>query len=95
MEKEIHDLLVYLKLAVDDVRAKLSARYKPVYTVEEIADLCGRSAYTVRRWIGEGRIKAIRVAGTGPKGRLLVARDQLDMLVAGGLAADVPDAVVG
>jgi hypothetical protein len=57
--------------------------------------VCGRSPFTVRRWISEGRIKAIRVEGTGPRGRLLVARDQLQALLENGMAGNVPDAVIG
>jgi excisionase family DNA binding protein len=92
---EMYGLLQYLKVAVEDIRGQLAAKHKSLYTVEEVADLVGRSAFTVRRWIAAGRIQAIRVAGTGPKGRLLVPRDQLNVLVADGLAGAVPAAVVG
>lgn len=92
--KLVLELLTYLKLSIEDVRAQLTAKRKDFSTVEELANLVGRSPYTVRRWIAEGRIKAIRVDGTGPKGRLLIPRDQIDVLVAGGMAAAVPDAVV-
>ena len=91
---EMYGLLHYLKTAVEDIRGQLASKRKAFYTVEEIAGLVGRSAFTVRRWIGAGRIKAIRVEGTGPKGRLLVPRDQLGVLVADGLATAVPDAAV-
>lgn len=93
--EEILGLLTYLKLAVEDVRAQLAAKRKDFYTIEEIADLFGRSAYTVRRWVSEGRIRAIRVEGTGPRGRLLVPRDQLDVLAGSGMASEVPAVVVG
>ena len=82
-------------MAVDDIREQLTSKCKPHYTVEEIAGLVGRSPYTIRRWISEGRITAIRINGTGPKGRLLIARDQLDAIVADGLGTEVPDAVAG
>jgi excisionase family DNA binding protein len=95
VDQEVRDLLTYIRSAVDDIRAQLAAKHKSHYTVEEIADMFGRSAFTIRRWIGTGRIKAIRVEGTGPKGRLLVPRDQLDVLIGEGMAAAVPDAVAG
>lgn len=92
--EEMFGLLCYLKVAVEDIRSQLAAKRKDHYTVEEIADIVGRSAYTVRRWISEGRIKAIRIDGTGPKGRLLVPRDQLDTLVGTGMGTSIPAAVI-
>jgi excisionase family DNA binding protein len=83
-----------MRSVLEDVRAGLSARQKPFYTVEEIAEMVGRSAYTVRRWISEGRLKAGRVMGTGPRGKLLIGRDQLNRLITEGLAGRVPDAFV-
>ena len=91
---EMFGLLHYLKVAVEDIRAKLAGTYKSNYTVEEVAQLVGRSPYTVRRWIAAGRIEAIRIEGTGPKGRLLVPRDQLDSLVKAGMGAAIPAAVI-
>jgi excisionase family DNA binding protein len=92
---DIRGLLVHLTLAVQAIQAQLAANHKSHYTVDEIANLVGRSDYTVRRWISTGRIKAMRIGGTGPKGRLLVPRDQLDALIATGAGAAIPDAVVG
>jgi excisionase family DNA binding protein len=81
--------------AVKDVRALLTERQKPLLAVEEVADITCRSAYTVRRWITEGRIAAIRVEGTGPRGRLLIAREELAKLVEQGLADGIPGAAIG
>ena len=93
--EEIYGLVHYLKRAIDDIREKLTSARKPFYTVGEVAAIVGRSAFTVRRWLHEGRITATRLHGTGPRGRLLIARDQLDVLVSNGLASEVPDAVAG
>jgi excisionase family DNA binding protein len=55
-----------------------SARF---FTTEQIAQLSGRSAYTVRRWISQGRLRATRVTGTGPRGRLLIPATELEKLI--------------
>ncbi|WP_439624730.1 helix-turn-helix domain-containing protein [Gemmata sp.] len=73
----------------------LRAKRKPHLTVAEAADAVGRSAYTVRRWIAEGRITAIRVEGDGPRGRLLIAREQLDRLISRGMGGDIAPTDLG
>src|SRR4051812_39784318 len=70
-----------LRTALDEVRRILIGRQKSHYTVEEVAELTGRKPYTVRTWISEGRVKAIRVEGTGPKGRLLIAHEEVQKLI--------------
>lgn len=74
---------------IDEIRSLLTDRCKDYYTVQEIARLTGRTPYTVRRWLAEKRIGATRVQGTGPRGRLLVARSELAKLVKAGLAEDL------
>ncbi len=91
LQSVFEDALRPLKAELELIRATLQARRKDHYTVEEVAELTGRTPYTVRRWITEKRIKAIRISGTGPKGRLLVPREELDTLIAAGLGARVPD----
>jgi excisionase family DNA binding protein len=81
--------LILAKL--DELLALHARRQKSHLTVEEVAEVIGRSAYTVRRWIAEGRINAVRVEGTGPRGRLLIPRSELEKIGGGGLGGDVPD----
>jgi excisionase family DNA binding protein len=76
------------------IRDALSRRTKSHMTVDEVAEAVGRSAYTIRRWIAEGRIAAIRVGGTGPRGRLLVAQSELERIIHQGLGGLVPTAVL-
>jgi len=78
-----------------DIREMLSGLRKEWYTIEEVAELTGRTAYTIRRWVKEGRITATRVSGTGPRGRLLVGWDQLRQLIGAGMGGEVPPAVGG
>ncbi len=76
--------------AVEEIRAQLAGKHKSHLTVDEVAAAIGRSPYTVREYIRQGRIRAIRVDGTGPKGRLLVPREELSRLIPAGLAGRVP-----
>jgi excisionase family DNA binding protein len=92
------DLHRKLTLLAEDVRAirdALDGRSKSHFTVEEVAALVGRAPYTVRSWIQAGRLDAVRVHGTGPRGRLLISHDQLQRLVAGGLGGRIPVGAAG
>ena len=80
--------------AVGEIRHILAGRQKPLLTIEEFGALTGRAPYTVRRWVKERRIRAIRVSGTGPKGRLLIPREELEKLVTSGLVGQVPAALI-
>jgi excisionase family DNA binding protein len=81
-----------IRAAIEDIRRILADRQKSHLTVEEFADQTGRASYTVREWIKDGRIAAIRIAGTGPKGRLLIPREELQKLVASALGGRIPAA---
>ena len=70
---------------VDEILSQMTGKAKAYYTSDEFANETRRSSYTVRRWIAEGRIRAERVAGTGPKGRLLIRAKKLAKLLQMGL----------
>jgi excisionase family DNA binding protein len=74
---------------LDELRDIVLAKTKSHYTVDEVAAMCGRTPYTVRRWVKEGRLPATRVGGTGPKGRLLVSREDVQRLITEGLGSRV------
>ena len=70
-----------------ELRASLAPQWKPKpsYTVAEVAQRLGRSAYTIRRWIKEGKLDAIKLNGGGPKDRYLIEhREVQELLLDGG-----------
>jgi excisionase family DNA binding protein len=80
-----------LEAKLQDVSESIAGRRKEHYTIDEVAQLTGRAPYTVRRWVSEGKLRASRLRDGGPRGRLLVARAELDRLVADGKGAEVPE----
>jgi excisionase family DNA binding protein len=95
MISELREKLPLMEDKIEKVRELFGRRRKEHYLVEEIAELTGRSAYTIRRWVGEGKLNAIRLRDGGPRGKLLVPRSELDRLVAASMGADIPDSVIG
>ena len=79
-------LLPVILASLTEVRQILTGKMKSHLTVEEAAEELGRSAYTIKTWIREGRLPAVRLSGTGPRGRLLIARDDISQLVNSGRA---------
>lgn len=71
------------KVANIDERSKTD--YKEWLTAEDIAARTGRKPFTVRRWNTKGIITGIRIEGSGPRGRLLFHRSELDKLMKAGL----------
>jgi excisionase family DNA binding protein len=86
--------LPQLETWLKGLNERLSRRTKSHLTVEEVAELTGRAAYTVRRWVKEKKLVAQRIREGGPKGRLLIPREEVERLIASGLGAEVPDAVL-
>ena len=78
---------------LEAVTEGLARRTKSHLTVDEVADLTGRAPYTIRRWVKEGRIQAQRLREGGPKGRLLIAREEVQKLIETGFGAEVPSEV--
>ena len=93
LDDRLVDILGQLFRAVDDIRRQLGGKMKSHLIVEEVAEVTGKSPYTIREYIRQGRIRAIRVAGTGPRGRLLVPREELEKLMTSGLAGHAPAAL--
>lgn len=83
-----------LEIKLDQLKALLSGHHKEYLTVEEVAALTGRAEFTVRRWIREGKLRAIRIAEGGPRGRLLISRAEIERIIATGKGGSVPDAAV-
>jgi excisionase family DNA binding protein len=83
-----------LESKLTGLRELLSRRRKDHLVVEEVAELTGRSCYTVRRWITEGKLCAIRIRDGGPRGKLLIPRTELDRLIGGGKGGGIPDTVL-
>lgn len=79
-----------LAAKVDAIRDELAGRTKPFFSVEEVAGMMDRAEYTVRTWIREGHLRAIRVGNSGPRGRLLIPREELQRLVESGRGSNVP-----
>jgi hypothetical protein len=92
----IEQLIAYFQANVnkldsrlDEIRELVVGRSKEHLTVAEVAEMTGRSAYSGRRWISDGRLNASRVSNTGERGRLLVQRDDLKRIISGGLGQDL------
>jgi hypothetical protein len=87
----VEQLFVHLQAKIDKLASRLdeihdlvTGHTKEHLTVAEFAGSAGRSAYTVRRWISEGRLKASRISDTGERGRLLIHRSELQRLIGAG-----------
>jgi hypothetical protein len=89
------DELRAIRAIIDDLGALVRGQAKSHYTVEEVARATGRSPYTVRRWIGDGRLIAKRIQGTGPHGKLLIAREDFAALLGQGLGGQMTAQIVG
>ena len=56
-------------------------RHKLFYSVKEVAELVGRSPYTIRRWVREGTIEGVHPDGTNSSA-IVIPRQQVEMLLA-------------
>ena len=88
--EEVFRIALAIREEVAELRALVADRRKPQLTIHEFAALVGRSDYTCRRWVADGRVHAIRVQGTGPRGRLLIPRTELDRLLSEGKGEEIP-----
>jgi len=67
----------------EDMRAgAMAGRWaKPFYTVRELAQQLGRSPYTIRRWIREGKIHAVKLNSGGPRDQYLIEHEEVQELI--------------
>jgi hypothetical protein len=79
---------------LDRLRDLLAGRRKEHLVVGEFAELVGRTPYTVRRWVSEGKVQAIRIRDGGPRGKLLIPRTELERIIGKGMGGDVPDSSI-
>jgi len=78
-----------LRLAIEKLNVSIAGltdqmeaeRKKETYSVKEVADLVGRSAYTVRRWVREGTLEGIHPDGSNSSA-ILIPRRQVEALLA-------------
>jgi len=54
---------------------------KPYYTVKDLAKRLGRSPYTIRRWIRDGKIEAIKLNSGGPRDPYLIDCREVEELL--------------
>ena len=93
--EQLLGLIPTILMVVGEIRGLLAGRQKDLYTVEEFASVVRRAPYTVRQWVKMGRIEAIRVTGTGPRGRLLIPRREVNKVLNTGLGSQLPADLCG
>lgn len=84
-----------IKHVLHDVLGVLRGKSKSHYSTAEVAEAVDRSEYTIRSWIKGGLLRAVRVDGTGPRGRLLVPREELERLIQSGRGGSLPPLLAG
>jgi hypothetical protein len=91
LAEELINAIQEVREAVFDIRERFTATRKSLYTVEEFAAVVGRAPYTIRRWIKTGCLRAERVMGTGPRGRLLIPGEEIKRLIRSGKGAGISE----
>jgi excisionase family DNA binding protein len=68
--------IAYMQKEIISLREKNNKTDKPVYTTKEASVLLGMKASTIRRWINEGKLKAV------PSCRpLLITAESINLLI--------------
>lgn len=75
---------------VEEIRNILNAAFKDLGRLEEVAEPTGAASNTLRNWTLKDRPDAIRVSGTGPRGRLPIGVDGARKSVGMGPARPAP-----
>ncbi|MFO0815338.1 MAG: helix-turn-helix domain-containing protein [Gemmatales bacterium] len=94
VETAIGQIIPTIDAKLTSLHELLRKNRKEHLTVQEVAELTGRSSYTVRRWILECRLTATRLSEGGPRGKLLIPRTEVDRLIAEGKGGNVPSSAM-
>lgn len=71
-------LLMLILSRLDELEKLLSiSREKESYTIDELAERVGRTAWAVRKWCRLGQIKAKKVFGKGRTGEWRISNEEL------------------
>jgi hypothetical protein len=92
LNEKIGDLMTSLKELHAKVDTLMEARrIKDWYTTADVAQIVGKSEYTVREWCRFGRINAVkRKSGGGPHAAWVISHDELQRYEREGLL-QIPD----
>ena len=81
LQRSLSELNETLRDLLSELR---SQRTKQAYSVKEVAQLLGRSEWTVRRWVRQGTIEGAHVADND-KSPIVIPRWEVERLLSAGV----------